>query len=691
MLAESGQHCSVFSPASDLSVVLLAATGATFVIHAGTSRSPVSAMVILVIVILYAPAIAVTVEMVRAPRRYQAERPEFRFRRPWRVFYLFRCKIRGNGYANENGHVGMAASVCYGVSMPAYVRPCDHRSVTTRAAGKGDKPAAVCERCAPPASDSRHRGAPAADIGEHDVNGLPRSASRRLCGGCQAEGGPTSFALSSGPYPAPTVLYQARHRFYYRLAGLAFALALAPFLAIALYDAQGPSSVQVAIGWVLMVVSIGLLVVVLGDQATASLGFLAVAILCVYHGMSGALFAIFPGGERYRAVAGVSESAAAGATLYAGVGIFALTVAYLLTVRRRSAIVPTPATALELEIQFRRVSCRALLIWTFVALLYLSGINTILAGAARLEYWAGALTKYMILPLVVMTTLRMIVAVRAGEMRRRSAVALGFTMALAIIFLITRRQDLLVATAATLVLAAKWRLGRPSRSAALIGGIAMIFLFVALASLRQAVGRYSLTHTSLIERVPLVVNGLLSSTADGAGLHRAASDAGYRLDGNTFFGGMVQARSREAEAMDLTPFRIVATLMIPSSIWSAKLDLDVTARSPGAYFVVTRHMGEADYLITPLALFYAMGGVPFMTFIMATVGVLLGWLDRLVVRRISLVTIVAAVCTAVALGQAEQDLSAWGLALRAGALLLPALSLLALRFRRAGFGQRRYT
>jgi hypothetical protein len=72
-----------------------------------------------------------------------------------------------------------------------------------------------------------------------------------------------------------------------------------------------------------------------------------------------------------------------------------------------------------------------------------------------------------------------------------------------------------------------------------------------------------------------------------------------------------------------------------------------------------------------------------MLALMATVGALLGWFDRVVTQRVSIVTIVAAVCAAVALGQAEQDVTAWGMALRSAAILSIALSLLALRFRRS--------
>lgn len=485
--------------------------------------------------------------------------------------------------------------------------------------------------------------------------------------------------------------YKDRRRLYQRLAVLAFALAAAPLLAVVLYDSRGEGGVQIATGWMLMVVSVGLLVLVLRDRAIASLGLLVVAVWSLYHGVSGVLYVLFPEGARYREATGAAEWATARATLYAGLGILLLTVAYLWTVRRHTTLTPSPVVAGKIESRFRRVSCVALLAWAFAAILYQSGVDTTLAGSSRAAYWAGAFLNSLYLPLVVLTVLRMVVAVRAGEMRRRRAVMYGCGIALAMVLLITRRQDLMVATLGTIVLAAKWRLGTPSRRAMVAGGGAMLLLFVALAVLRSAVGRESLTRTSIAERAPLVVAGLFSETARTAGLHMAARDAGYRLDGNAFLAGMIQARTQRADGIDLTPFRIVAGLMIPSAVWSAKLSSDVTDRSPKGYFVATRHLGDTDYLVTPLALFYASGGLPFMLALMAVVGVALGQLDRLVTRRASLVTIVVAACAAVALGQAEKDVTVWGLALRSVAILSIALWLLSARFRWYVLRHRRYS
>lgn len=467
-----------------------------------------------------------------------------------------------------------------------------------------------------------------------------------------------------------------------RLAGACLALAVGVIVFWATLSG-GDSDIYAprAGGLGLIAIAIAAIAVRLGPGAAGSLVLLHAVMLALYHGLPELGYALFPEASVfYRGPGGVADADAAAATVVAGGGLVAFALAAIVVhARVRPRVVRSNLAALDL------VSARFLFGWTLAGFLYRGGGREMLPPSVH--YWGDAVFQYAMPAAFALLLLKVLRSRRASG--RAIARVLPFLALLTVtyVMLAATRFEVGASVLAAALLAHKWGVIRVTSLRAAGVTVALLVVFVGLAAVRAEVGREALIGVTLEERA----DALLSATANLSGgltpraVEAVGFDAGYRLDGNAFLASTMVRSGGDIEP-DGGAFGIAAALVVPSSLWAAKLDQDVTARDPEAYLVARHGLRDIDYLVTPLAVLYASGGVAAVLLGMAGLGAALASLDRrLASPGGSLLALSAAVCLALAMAGVERDVKEWALQARNAVVVAAILFMASVVARRRKF------
>lgn len=427
-------------------------------------------------------------------------------------------------------------------------------------------------------------------------------------------------------------------------------------------------------GGLLMVAALALLGYVLRERWSSSMGFLFVLALVMYHGLCEVSLRLFPIGLMYRYVGGMDFRYSGQTVLVAGVGILVFAISYCLGR-------PTPIVGRDTDPPIRsyawifQIRPAVFVPWLIASAIYRAGGNNLLENTGGVGYVLSAILFYVSAPLLALAIVWLSAYHSSGQISNRYYVVSLLCVVLLFSIVSGRRQEIFVVSIASFILLHKFRIKRIEISRLVLPALILMGVFLAMACIRASIGREDLMAASPSERINMVIDGF-SEAFTGEHWQQTVDtvtmDLGYRLDGNLFLANVIQAETSNPDrGWDFEPFRLSFLVVIPSFLWPDKNDRDI--RDMKSYMTFVRHLPEVDYLQTPLAEFYAVGGVVPMIVCLTMLGVGVAWLEKFVARGIerqsptsafSLALGITGICMAVGLMYVEWGIYCWLLMMR---------------------------
>lgn len=216
-----------------------------------------------------------------------------------------------------------------------------------------------------------------------------------------------------------------------------------------------------------------------------------------------------------------------------------------------------------------------------------------------------------------------------AAMRYRQKVLLIVFVQSVLLILLGQRATMVGGVIALTFLLRRAGIGSNSRQRLLLVAIAVIGM-LSISAARVSEGRESFAGGSgPISRISAAgegVGALLTSTEVREAI---ISDFAYRVDGNAYGALVLDRLSHEPELRTgFTTFRNTLLLAVPSAVFPAKLESDVTQRNEESF--VKRRLGlpDVDFLPTPMGTGAASGSNVGIYLMAAFLGALLGLVDR---------------------------------------------------------------
>jgi hypothetical protein len=381
-------------------------------------------------------------------------------------------------------------------------------------------------------------------------------------------------------------------------------------------------------GLSLMIVSFILLVRILGPLWSGSLAVLYVGMLTIYHGASEFLAVIFNQENDCRALLHLDPALTAKATLIAGSGIFILVAGYMLSYSRKSTQVqPVSLISRGYEWLF---SCNLILLvaWFLVAFAIRLGMSAYIPASAR--YWVTSfLGGHMFYILLIMVLLRVFAEWKRERINGYALAGIVIPIILmCALFMNMGRVGFLIFFIPFLFLLSRWNLYKVSLRVLLIGSIFLALLFSFVSEGRAMVGRQEFGSGNIFEKTSLYLQIFIELTTEEKKERlNIYTEAGCRADANLLLGELA-GQVPMAKNPDMRPYMIPVRMMIPSSLWPAKLQLDEEWRSVETYLHNNFIIPDHDVLPTPLTVFFASGGMILVVVIMFLTGLFLGYIER---------------------------------------------------------------
>lgn len=398
------------------------------------------------------------------------------------------------------------------------------------------------------------------------------------------------------------------------------------------------------------------------DSPLASLGFLLVAILTIYHGLPNILAELFP--TPYRLFASVGNDKSSDAFIIASCGMLAFAFGYRSAGVRGGSWRPIRSGACPEWLD--RVSVPALWAYSIVARVYRGGARNLVASPSAL-YWLDALLYYLEMPILAILILAVLRQSNRGLIPRWTPWAL-LPYAVAIAFIANVRTEAIVIAASVVVVGRKWNLFRlsPGRIAWMAAGL--LWFFASIAVIRGAAGREAIMEATPGDRANIMIDGLSRGIErDSSTVGAFTFDLGYRVDGNAFLAAIQQ----EPFKLNLDPVATAMALSIPSSLYPAKSGLckNGICNVEGA-IIENEHMADLDYLPTVLAALIACFGYVGGSLLMAVFGAGLRLFEATAARtKTGMISGIATIALTTTLAFGEGDISMLALVPRNIAML----------------------
>jgi hypothetical protein len=316
----------------------------------------------------------------------------------------------------------------------------------------------------------------------------------------------------------------------------------------------------------------------------------------------------------------------------AGLALLTLTVGYVMTHK-----------PVHVDTDVDRADLGRVLDWRILALLtaplliattsgqgYASGEVQNTQGAID----AGGLGYQFFIPMVVLTAF-------AYLLRHPTRLVLVIGAQTVVLAVAGQRLEILIAAIALAILGLRVGLRPERRQVVTTIALAMLAV-IAIGSVRATVGRVIFQSDSGFEaRVVALRDGLLNPTLTSADGGNIASEAALRLDSATWTGAVDYALNN-SRPLGLRPLQGAVLTSVPSVLYPDKVvDLSELDRSPEAAQIAGLRLQSLDYLPGHLTSFYgALGFWGLMGFSLL-VGLALGLVERLALRRAGPISIVA--------------------------------------------------
>lgn len=391
-------------------------------------------------------------------------------------------------------------------------------------------------------------------------------------------------------------------------------------------------------GLTLQIVALTLLFRRLGRSWFTHIGALFITLATAYHGLNEILLWLFPDRDIYRLL--VSQAYVGQFVLWVSVAILLVTLAYFAALGR-SRTTPSRAESDWQRARIRRVfdwrlmliAAIPLIVLTVAGQRYATGATTGSGTAQALDFGAGLTLQFLLLAI---TFASFGIIYRFGH-RWLLPVLLAQSTMLA---LLGERLEILVTAALLLYLIA--RVGISIKRGQMgLGLAALLLVALILTSARAAEGRISTTAGASL-RFDFVAQGVANiGSSDTWDL--AASDLGYRLDGNSFGAMELQALNSGSPSLGFAPLWNDLLLGVPSFLNPDKTASAIEKRSEKQYAEI--YLGlpvpyiapgvREDILPTQLGATIGFWGPWGMLVVAVFLGAVLGMTDRWLLRRLS--------------------------------------------------------
>ena len=429
-------------------------------------------------------------------------------------------------------------------------------------------------------------------------------------------------------------------------------------------------------GGLLLIGSLALIAWVVRGAWRGSLGFWHALMLVAYHGVCEVNYAIFSEGLSYRNMSGFDWSRQGLTVLVAGLGVLAFAVGYLLG-RPRPVAPRDPLGEVPGE-WLLRLNPLVLFPWLVCIIVWRVGASNLLLDPAS-SYVVGALLFYVQVPVVTVVLLRLSFQHARGRLFTPSYVAGIVVITVCFVVLGNNRQETLYTLGATFALLHKWDIKFVSTRRLLVAAVLLLVMFLGLAVIRGAVGRDRLAETSPMERLQIVLGGIEDilagdilagspGTEDDA-INVVTTDIGYRLDCNAFLGNILDHDPWDPlRPWDLAAATYYMEEIIPSFLWSSKTSR--TYLNCEEYMIGSRGIADVDYLGTPLACFFSIGGITLMALGQFFTGYGAAVVERRWATAPGLPAGIATISATVALFWVEQGINVWMMMIRNAIIIL---------------------
>lgn len=416
------------------------------------------------------------------------------------------------------------------------------------------------------------------------------------------------------------------------------------------------SPLKFSLGLLLMLLAIYLVFFIYPESALGSLGLLHLLSLTLYHGVGSIFLAVFPGSD-YMVRARISFADISNATLVAGLGIFAFAIAYAISYLKYKPKFSTVGLQAGANEIMNRIHPLAL-IWFVLIVLYTAGI---LRGLLS-PYLETSLFFYMS-PLIMTITFINTIYRKPKTTYQKAELCLVLLLCLLYLFLGGQRQIMAASVFAALFVAVKWNLYRPTVSKMVSIIIVSVFAFGMITIARDNIGRETLREATFSEKWQKYTS-LGPDSLTESSIEKAKRDLGYRFGANIFLGNVHKRVMFVTSKVDIKHLLIPLNLVIPSFLWPQKLQLPVTMRNTPLYFSVFYNLPAVDYLPSPLSIFYAAGGMPWLLLNMAFWGWAIAYVEKYCRGRLGVGVGILTISIGIASVWVEKDITGWLLSIR---------------------------
>lgn len=391
-----------------------------------------------------------------------------------------------------------------------------------------------------------------------------------------------------------------------------------------------------------------------------SLGVIHLSCLAVYHFLIELNLVIFPEGWHYR-TAGAFDSSRLGMTLaLAGFGM--LTFAFAYAAGRPRVVSPNRGSGFG-SAWLTQIDAVTLVVWLACSLIVQPSLPDDPRSGATANYLQSALFD-------TFPVLSILLIVKLFDLSRRvgGRTALPLLCSagiLAMVVLLTgQRVQLCAILVAALYLLHTGKIAVLTHRVTLVLLPLLLVLIVVAIEIRHFVGRDELSAASPLERIRLsgqaVTEGFALGTNSESLGKAVTGDLGYRLDGNLYLAHLIDYESLDPfRTWDLYPIIGCLELTVPSALWPSKNSRPYL--NPEQYIIEVRRLPDVDYLTTPLANFFSIGGITSMVVGMFLTGLCVAVLERRLTREPGLFGNVFLACIAHGLILVEGGIQIWTL------------------------------
>lgn len=346
---------------------------------------------------------------------------------------------------------------------------------------------------------------------------------------------------------------------------------------------------MIALGLCLQAAALLILFYRLRREWFTHVGAWFVLLAVAYHGLNEVFLWWFPGYDPYRLL--VTPDYVGQFVIWVSVAILLFSVAYVVTVGRRSISTSGAETTIQLRrttrfFDWRVMSIAALplLVLTLGGQGYLSNIDV----STQSPGVAVGLSNQFFLLAVVLASF--------GLVSRFGTRALLPVLAAQSLLVASTGERLGILVTAAMLLYALARFGvRMNRRQLIVGVVLSAMLTLVITSARATEEPFLSTADSSI-RIQYLVAGL-RNIGSPAALELLANNVGYRLDGNSFGAMELEALARGASTLGLAPLQNDVALAVPSFLNPNKDNSDITTRVEKDY--AAAHLGLLGLEVAP--------------------------------------------------------------------------------------------